>query len=92
MPWQVKQYYTAPTLIRSLMAAGDEYVTKHDRSSLRILGTVGEPINPVAWEWCAPLQRPSSPHIIQQLPGGLPSVASVLPSQGLLNPKGFRVE
>ena len=61
MRWQVKQYYTAPTLIRSLMAAGDEYVTKHDRSSLRILGTVGEPINPVAWEWCVPLQRQSSP-------------------------------
>ena len=49
---QVKQYYTAPTLIRALMAAGDEHVTKYDRSSLRILGTVGEPINPIAWEWC----------------------------------------
>ena len=47
----VKQFYTAPTLIRSLMSAGDDYVTKHDRSSLRILGTVGEPINPIAWEW-----------------------------------------
>ena len=61
---QVKQYYTAPTLIRSLMSAGDHHVTKHDRSSLRILGTVGEPINPIAWEWCAcaacvPCGRPS---------------------------------
>ena len=55
---QVKQFYTAPTLIRSLMSAGDEHVTKHDRSSLRILGTVGEPINPIAWEWCAPDSKP----------------------------------
>jgi hypothetical protein len=48
---QVKQFYTAPTLIRSLMAAGDHWVTEHDRSSLRVLGTVGEPINPEAWRW-----------------------------------------
>ena len=48
---QVKQFYTAPTLIRSLMAAGEGYVKPHDRSSLRVLGTVGEPINPEAWRW-----------------------------------------
>ena len=48
---QVKQFYTAPTLIRSLMAAGEHHVTPHDRSSLRVLGTVGEPINPEAWRW-----------------------------------------
>jgi acetyl-CoA synthetase len=44
-------FYTAPTAIRTLAAAGDEFVTKHDRSSLRVLGTVGEPINPEAWDW-----------------------------------------
>jgi len=43
--------YTAPTAIRSLMAAGDDYVKQSSRTSLRLLGTVGEPINPEAWEW-----------------------------------------
>ncbi len=49
--WKVNSFYTAPTAIRMLMGQGDEFVTKTDRSSLRILGTVGEPINPEAWEW-----------------------------------------
>jgi len=55
--WQVVDkhnvsiFYTAPTAIRALMGQGDEFVTKHERSSLRLLGTVGEPINPEAWEW-----------------------------------------
>ncbi len=48
---QVNIFYTAPTAIRALMAVGDEFVTKHSRKSLRILGSVGEPINPEAWEW-----------------------------------------
>ncbi len=48
---QVNTFYTAPTAIRALMGAGDEFVKKANRSSLRILGTVGEPINPEAWEW-----------------------------------------
>ena len=48
---QVNIFYTAPTAIRALMAQGNEYVTVTDRSSLRVLGTVGEPINPEAWEW-----------------------------------------
>ncbi|MCX7088097.1 MAG: acetate--CoA ligase [Methylococcales bacterium] len=48
---QVNIFYTAPTAIRALMAQGNTYVTDCDRSSLRILGTVGEPINPEAWEW-----------------------------------------
>lgn len=48
---QVNQFYTAPTAIRALMQGGDDPVTKTSRSSLRILGTVGEPINPEAWEW-----------------------------------------
>ena len=47
----VASFYTAPTAIRALMGAGDELVTKTSRSSLRLLGTVGEPINPEAWEW-----------------------------------------
>jgi acetyl-CoA synthetase len=48
---QVNQFYTAPTAIRALMGAGDDYVTKTSRSSLKLLGTVGEPINPEAWNW-----------------------------------------
>ncbi|NBC15937.1 MAG: acetate--CoA ligase [Bacteroidetes bacterium] len=48
---QVTQFYTAPTAIRALMREGDEYVKKYDRTSLRLLGTVGEPINPEAWRW-----------------------------------------
>ena len=48
---QVNQFYTAPTAIRALMQGGDDPVKSTSRSSLRILGTVGEPINPEAWEW-----------------------------------------
>ena len=48
---KVNQFYTAPTAIRALMGQGDEFVKKADLSSLRILGTVGEPINPEAWNW-----------------------------------------
>ena len=55
--WQVVDkhgvniFYTAPTAIRQLMAQGDEYVTSTSRQSLKLLGSVGEPINPEAWEW-----------------------------------------
>jgi acetyl-CoA synthetase len=55
--WQVVDkhkvdiFYTAPTAIRALMGVGDEYVTRTSRKSLKLLGTVGEPINPEAWEW-----------------------------------------
>ncbi len=49
--YRVTAYYTAPTLIRSFVKAGPEYPAKHDLSSLRLLGTVGEPINPEAWLW-----------------------------------------
>jgi acetyl-CoA synthetase len=55
--WQICEkhkvtiFYTAPTAIRALMAAGDEYTKGHDLSRLRILGTVGEPINEEAWHW-----------------------------------------
>ena len=48
---QVNIFYTAPTAIRALMAYGNDYVMRTDRSTLRILGSVGEPINPEAWEW-----------------------------------------
>jgi acetyl-CoA synthetase len=55
--WQVVDkhgvniFYTAPTAIRALMGTGDDHVTRSSRKSLRLLGTVGEPINPEAWEW-----------------------------------------
>jgi acetyl-CoA synthetase len=48
---KVTQFYTAPTAIRALMRFGDAPVKKHDLSSLRVLGSVGEPINPEAWRW-----------------------------------------
>jgi len=48
---KVSQFYTAPTAIRALESCGDHYVEKHDLSSLKVLGTVGEPINEEAWHW-----------------------------------------
>ncbi|HEU4820471.1 MAG TPA: acetate--CoA ligase [Qipengyuania sp.] len=48
---RVNIFYTAPTAIRALIREGDDYVTRHDLSSLRLLGSVGEPINPEAWRW-----------------------------------------
>lgn len=48
---QVNIFYTAPTALRALMGAGDDYLNTTSRDSLRILGTVGEPINPEAWQW-----------------------------------------
>ena len=49
--WKVNQFYTAPTAIRAIAAAGEEWPNKYDMASLRILGSVGEPINPEAWRW-----------------------------------------
>ncbi len=49
--WQVNQFYTAPTAIRAIAAAGEEWPAKYEMPSLRLLGTVGEPINPEAWRW-----------------------------------------
>ena len=49
--YKVSVFYTAPTAIRAFMSWGNEHVEKHDLSSLRLLGTVGEPINPEAWMW-----------------------------------------
>ncbi|MFK7945760.1 MAG: AMP-binding protein, partial [Paracoccaceae bacterium] len=48
---KVNQFYTAPTAIRALMGQGDDFVTKYDLGALTVLGTVGEPINPEAWNW-----------------------------------------
>ncbi|MBP7075009.1 MAG: acetate--CoA ligase [Rhabdochlamydiaceae bacterium] len=49
--YKVSIFYTAPTLIRTFMKWGDEWINKHDVSSLRLLGSIGEPINPDVWEW-----------------------------------------
>ncbi|MCG6872220.1 MAG: acetate--CoA ligase [Gammaproteobacteria bacterium] len=89
--WQVVDkhnvsiFYTAPTAIRALMGAGDEPVKKTSRASLRLLGTVGEPINPEAWEWYynvvgdarCPIvdtwwQTETGGHLITPLPGATP--------------------
>ena len=48
---KINQFYTAPTAIRALMGQGSKFVEKCDLSSLKVLGTVGEPINPEAWNW-----------------------------------------
>ncbi|MCF1707877.1 acetate--CoA ligase [Tabrizicola sp. J26] len=82
---KVTQFYTAPTAIRSLMGLGAEWVEKHDLSSLRLLGSVGEPINPEAWNWYnthvgkgrCPIvdtfwQTETGGHLITPLPGAIP--------------------
>eukprot|EP01117_Protostelium_nocturnum_P013346 TRINITY_DN4972_c0_g1_i1.p1 TRINITY_DN4972_c0_g1~~TRINITY_DN4972_c0_g1_i1.p1 ORF type:complete len:670 (-),score=192.13 TRINITY_DN4972_c0_g1_i1:41-2050(-) len=79
---QITQFYTAPTAIRTLMRSSVELVKKYDRSSLRVLGTVGEPINPEAWKWyhehvgdrkCSIVdtywQTESGGHLLTPLPG-----------------------
>ncbi|CAJ0586173.1 unnamed protein product, partial [Mesorhabditis spiculigera] len=81
----VTRLYTSPTAIRALMAMGDEWVRKHDCKSLKILGTVGEPINPAAWLWlhdvvgegrCSVVdtywQTETGGHMIAPLPGAVP--------------------
>jgi len=82
---KVNIFYTAPTAIRALMRAGEEPVKKTSRASLRILGSVGEPINPEAWEWYyrtvgderCPIvdtwwQTETGGHLITPLPGAIP--------------------
>ncbi|CAN8026060.1 unnamed protein product [Ixodes persulcatus] len=84
--YRVTQFYTAPTAVRALMKYGDQYVTKYDRRSLRILGSVGEPINPEAWLWyhrvvgnsnCAIVdtfwQTETGGHVLTPLPGATPA-------------------
>ena len=81
---RVSVFYTAPTAIRALMKQGDEYPQKYDLSSLRLLGTVGEPINPEAWVWyhqiigggSCPItdtwwQTETGAHMIAPLPGAI---------------------
>jgi len=53
----ITHLYTAPTTIRSLMREGDHHVTKYARTSLKVLGSVGEPINPEAWKWYHQVRR-----------------------------------
>ena len=82
---KVTQFYTAPTAIRALMAQGPEWVEKHDLSALKLLGTVGEPINPEAWNWynvhvgkgTRPIvdtfwQTETGGHLITPIPGAVP--------------------
>jgi len=83
--YQVSKFYTAPTAIRALMKFGDDWVKKHDLSSLKILGSVGEPINPEAWLWyyrvvgeskCSIVdtfwQTETGGHVLTPLPGATP--------------------
>ncbi len=83
---KVNQFYTAPTAIRALMAHGNAPVEKHDLSSLKVLGTVGEPINPEAWNWyndvvgkgTCPIvdtwwQTETGGHLLTPLPGAIPT-------------------
>ncbi|HGG04581.1 MAG TPA: acetate--CoA ligase [Aliiroseovarius sp.] len=83
---KVNQFYTAPTAIRALMAQGPEWVEKYDLSSLKVLGTVGEPINPEAWDWynkvvgkgTCPIvdtwwQTETGGHMLTPLPGAIPT-------------------
>ena len=82
---KISQFYTAPTAIRMLHKVGNDEPSKYDLSSLRVLGTVGEPINPEAWEWyhqeigggTVPIvdtwwQTETGGHIISPLPGATP--------------------
>ena len=79
---KVNQFYTAPTAIRALMGQGDEFVEAYDLRSIKVLGTVGEPINPEAWDWYnevvgrgrAPIvdtwwQTETGGHLMTPLPG-----------------------
>jgi acetyl-CoA synthetase len=83
---KVNQFYTAPTAIRALMAHGIEPVEKYDLSSIKLLGTVGEPINPEAWNWYndvvgkgkCPIvdtwwQTETGGHLLTPLPGAIPT-------------------
>jgi acetyl-CoA synthetase len=95
---KVNVFYTAPTAIRSLIKAGGELPKKYDLSSLRILGTVGEPINPEAWMWYhetvgggrCPIvdtwwQTETGGHMITPLPGAIPTKpgSATLPLPGI---------
>ncbi len=83
--YKVNKFYTAPTVVRSLAKEGENYVKRHDISSLKLLGSVGEPINPEAWrwyyhhvgrDWCPIMdtwwQTETGGHMITPLPGVAP--------------------
>ena len=83
---KVTQFYTAPTALRALMGKGTSFIEPHDLSSLRVLGTVGEPINPEAWTWYneqigkgrCPIvdtwwQTETGGHLLTPLPGATPT-------------------
>jgi acetyl-CoA synthetase len=95
---KVTQFYTAPTAIRAFMKWGDQHPSKHDLSSLKVLGTVGEPINPEAWMWYhekigaerCPIvdtwwQTETGGHMITPLPAATPTVpgSCTLPAFGI---------
>uniref|UniRef100_A0A0N4ZIF3 Acetyl-coenzyme A synthetase n=1 Tax=Parastrongyloides trichosuri TaxID=131310 RepID=A0A0N4ZIF3_PARTI len=84
--YKVTKFYTAPTAVRCLMGFGNEMVSKYDRSSLKIIGSVGEPINPAAWEWLYYVvgeekaavvdtywQTETGGHVIVPIPGAIPT-------------------
>ena len=84
--YKVNQFYTAPTAIRALMGLGNEWVKNSDLSSLKVLGTVGEPINPEAWKWYynivggsrCPIvdtwwQTETGGHLLTSIPGAVPA-------------------
>eukprot|EP00592_Proboscia_alata_P021915 CAMPEP_0194402682 /NCGR_PEP_ID=MMETSP0176-20130528/1337_1 /TAXON_ID=216777 /ORGANISM="Proboscia alata, Strain PI-D3" /LENGTH=668 /DNA_ID=CAMNT_0039200129 /DNA_START=31 /DNA_END=2037 /DNA_ORIENTATION=+ len=95
---KITQFYTAPTAIRSLMRFGDEPPSKYDTSSLRVLGTVGEPINPEAWRWyyevigkskCTIVdtywQTETGGHVVTNIPNTIPAKpgSCMLPFYGI---------
>ena len=86
--FQVNIFYTAPTAIRSLIREGDKYVQKTKRSSLKLLGTVGEPINPEVWQWYFDIVGDGNCPIVdtwwQTETGGI--MISALPHQWSLKP------
>ena len=97
--YKVATFYAAPTALRALMREGDDWVKKTDRSSLRVLGSVGEPINPEAWEWYynvvgegrCPIvdtwwQTETGGHMIAPIPGAvaLKPGSATLPLPGVL--------
>jgi acetyl-CoA synthetase len=83
---KVNIFYTAPTAIRALMAAGDRWVKNRRMPSLRVLGTVGEPINEEAWNWYN--EKSAKNAVPSSTPGGKPrrAASSLHPSQGLRPP------
>lgn len=98
--YQVSIFYSSATAVRAFMAWGDDWLTKHDLSSLRLLGTVGEPINPAAWKWYSEViggqrcpivdtwwQTETGAIMISPLPGATPTKpgSATLPLPGVIS-------